>query len=507
MAKKDKSYLMEIGRYTSFSFIGEIARYLFLIVASAIVTNAFGAKVYGQYAYVISFLTIIITLSGLGLGSGVMFYGQKFRQAGQESKVKGTIAFAYIAVAAAGGIFTAAVMIFANPISKILLNSPDYGPLLFKMAPLIVIEALYGLSLTVLRSLKRIARYSLIRNIFYHMVRISAILVCFFVFGIKGIDGIVISTYTAYVFVLIYSIFIQYRNTEIGNPTAVSKKEKWEMVKYSLPLFMSSIISILLRQADIIMLGHIKTEEAVAIYKISVQLCAIIPFFKHITATFFGPMISSLYHSGKRNEMIHTYRTVTKWSFTFGLMIFLGIVLFGKSGLHIFGREFIEGHTALILVACGSMIGVMTGQTGSMNAMTGHPKFNLISSIVTFTVNIILNIIMIPKYGIVGAATATLISAIIGNSLSLLYLYSTQKIQPFNYKYIKPLVAGAVSYTVVYLLNHMIMWDGMTDILIKGSIFVLVFTGIILIMKLDEEDKVILNSMHSTIAGLLKRKN
>jgi len=507
LVKKDKKYLTDIGKFTSFSFIGEIARYLFLISGSAIVTNTFGPKVFGQYSYIISFLTILITLSGLGLGNGVIYFSQKYRQKGFEIKALGVIAYAYVLVAIAGGFFTAVVMIFSEPISRILLNSADYGPLLFKMAPLILIEALYGLALTVFRSFKRIARYSLVKNIFYHAVRITVILVCFTVFGLKDISGIVISTYFAYTSVLVYSFISQYKKSEIGNPSAITKTEKVDMIKYSLPLFMSSIIGILLRQADIIMLGFIKTEEAVAVYKISVQICAIIPFFKHITGSFFSPMISSLYHAGKKEEMIHTFKEVTKWSFTVGLMIFIGIILFGKSALHLFGEDFIYGHRALIIVACGFLAGVAAGHTGSMISMTGHPKFNLLSSTVTFTVNIVLNILLIPKYGILGAAVATLISSIVSNSMSLIYLYITQKVQPYDIRFLKPIVAGVVSYTVIFSLNHMIMWDGMTDILIKGCIFVLVFAGTILILKIDDDDKIILKSMLNAIAQKFKKGN
>lgn len=505
MNKKDKTYLKDIGKFTSFSFIGEIARYLFLIIAAAIVTNLFGAETYGRYAYIISFLTILITLSKLGLGSGLVFFGQKYRQNGQIDKARGIIGFAYVSVALTGAIFTALVIIFAGPISRVLLNSPDYKTLLVAMAPLIFIESVYTLSLDILRSLKRIARFSLVRNIFYHVIRITAILLCFSVFGLKDISGIIIPTYIAYISVLAHNVYNQYKSGEIKKPSVVERSEKKALLKYSIPLFMSAIIAILLRQADILMLGFIKTEEAVAVYKISVQICAIIPFFKHITATFFGPMISSLYHSGKKDEMIHTYSTITKWSFTIGLMIFIGIILFGKSVLHLFGREFIYGHTALILVASGSLIGVVTGQSGSMNAMTGHSKFNMISSVTTFVVNIVLNIILIPGYGIIGAAVATLVSTVIGNSMTLIYLYIKQKIHPYDIKYIKPIIAGGVSYLTIYFLNRIIMWDGMTDVVIKGFIYVIVFSGSIILMRLDEDDKIILKSMFNTIMRLFKR--
>lgn len=506
MENKNKAYLKDIGKFTSVSVIGEVARYIFLLAASAIVTNTFGVKIYGQYAYIISFITILITFSGLGIGHGVVYFGQKFKQNGDDLKARGLMGYAYILVAVAGGGLTAIVMMFSEPISKILLNSADYSTLLFRMAPLIFIESLYGVSLSIFRSMKRIARFSLVRNIFYHAIRISVILLCFLVLDIKNINGLIISTYIAYISVLIYSLYNQYKNSDLGNPSGITKTERLDLIKYSLPLFMTSIIYVLLREADILMLGYMKTEDAVAVYKISVQICAIIPFLKHITGTFFGPMISSLYHGGKRDEMIHVFKTVTKWSFTIGLMVFLGIILFGESALHLFGRDFIYGYKALVIVACGSLAGVIAGQAGSMNSMTGHPRFNLISSVSSFTVNIILNIIMIPKLGIIGAAIATLAAEFLGNTLSLSYLYIKQKIHPYDIKYVKPIIAGGLSFLVIFLLNQVIMWDGATDILIKGFLFVIIFTGTIAVLKIDDDDKIILRSMYSSIARLVKKR-
>lgn len=505
MAYKNKEYLKDIGKFTSVSVIGEVARYIFLLTASAIVTNTFGVKIYGQYAYIISFITILITFSNLGVGHGIVYFGQKFIQNGENKKAGSLMGYAYILVAVSGGILTALVMVFSEPISKILLNSADYSPLLFKMAPLILIESLYGVSLSVFKSMKRIARFSLVRNIFYHVIRISVILLCFLVLEIKNINGLIISTYIAYISVLLYSLYNQYKNSDIGTPSEITKAERKDLIRYSLPLFMTSIVYVLLREADILMLGYMKTEDAVAVYKISVQICAIIPFLKHITGTYFGPMISSLYHGGKKEEMAHVFKTVTKWSFTVGLMVFLGIILFGESALHLFGRDFIYGYKALVLVACGSFAGVIAGQAGSVISMTGYPKFSLISSVSSFTANIILNIIMIPKLGIIGAAIATLVASVIGNALSLIYLYIKQKIHPYDSDYLKPIAAGGLAFLVIFLLNHMIMWDGATDILIKGLLFVIIFTGTMAAFKIDDDDKIILKSMCSSIAGLIKR--
>ncbi|MBN2557859.1 MAG: flippase, partial [Clostridia bacterium] len=458
MGGRKESHLEDIGRFTSLSFSGELGKYFFLIVSSALVTNLFGAEIFGQYTYIMSFLTIIMGFAKLGMGDAALYFIPRHEEFEQKEKTAAVASFTYIVVSAISAFLTLLIIVFSIPISEHLLNSRESSRLLVAMAPLVFIETLYGQTMSVFRARKRIGRYSLIRNIFYHIVRILAILVVFLVFGIKNVHGIVIPTYVSYIFVLAYSLWYQARDSMIGNPGILAGAEKIKMIRYGLPLFMSAIIHVLLRQADIIMIGYMIGTGQVAVYNIAVQVCTIIPFFSVLANVFFNPMVSSLHHAGKRAEMIATYQAVSRWMFASGLFIFLGLMLFSESVLHLFGTEFIAGRTALILVGFGTLAGIITGPSGGMNAMTGHPKFNLIASSITFAVNIILNLILIPRSGINGAAVATLASAFTGGIISLAFLYRKQKIQPYTWKYLKPIIAGAASYAAIAMINRYIMW-------------------------------------------------
>lgn len=505
MGNKDQTYLNDIGKFTSYLLIGETGKHIFLIISSALVTNFFGKAVYGQYAYVMSFISIVLVLASLGLSSGMQFFGQKFIQNNQRFKAKGVVGYVYACKAIFGTVLSVLIMVFARQISSVLLNSAEYAALLRAMAPLILIESLFEHAMSVFRLNKRIARYSLIRFIFYQIIRIAAILTVFFVFEMKNAFGLLVSTYTAYIILLVYSLYLQFSSSEIGKPSVLDSLEKKELVRYSIPLLLSSLISVVLRKTDILMLGHIKDSADVAVYSIAVQVCTIIPFLKRITGAFLGPMVSSQYHSGRKKEVIHTYQILTKWELTFGTMIFLGIILFGDSILHIFGKDFVSGHFALVLVACGYYAKVLAGQSGGILAMTGHPKVNLVTSVAALVVNIGLNLILIPRLGIVGAAIATMVSVIITSAISVIYLYYIQKIHPYTWQYFKPLIAAVISFITIKLLNRIIMWEGFSDVLIKGVIFVIVYSLLIYLLKISQDDRVILNGMISAVIRIFNK--
>ena len=91
--------------------------------------------------------------------------------------------------------------------------------------------------------------------------------------------------------------------------------------------------------------------------------------------------------------------------------------------LGIFGNEFIVGKTALLILLFGQIINILCGSVGYILMMTN--KQEILRNIIIFSafLNIILNILLIPKYGINGAAISSAISVAVWNIYSLIYIY------------------------------------------------------------------------------------
>ena len=86
------------------------------------------------------------------------------------------------------------------------------------------------------------------------------------------------------------------------------------------------------------------------------------------------------------------------------------LYLFGKEFLSLYGIEFAAGQTALNILLIGNMINALAGSVGLILKMTGHERDVLWTGIMAAVTNMVLNAILIPQFGIEGAATATTIS-------------------------------------------------------------------------------------------------
>jgi O-antigen/teichoic acid export membrane protein len=122
----------------------------------------------------------------------------------------------------------------------------------------------------------------------------------------------------------------------------------------------------------------------------------------------------------------------SKLIFWLSCPIILFIFLNSESLLRVFGYEFVNAEFSLRVLLIGQFFNILCGSVGYILMMTGNEKIlrNIIIS--SALINIILNIILIPQFGILGAAIASAISMIIWNITALIYIYNKYNFSTIN---------------------------------------------------------------------------
>jgi O-antigen/teichoic acid export membrane protein len=180
---------------------------------------------------------------------------------------------------------------------------------------------------------------------------------------------------------------------------------------------------ILNSRADIVMVGIIKGPEYAGIYTVANRGAELITFFLNVVEVVLAPTIARLYSSG---EMGRLQQIVTKSArLVLGLSLPLTLVLFiwGKWFLMMFGHDFTEGTTVLAILSIARLINAAAGSIGLLLIMTGYQRDSLMGIGISTTMNLVLNALFIPKFGIEGAATATAISMIAWNIILSIQVY------------------------------------------------------------------------------------
>lgn len=206
----------------------------------------------------------------------------------------------------------------------------------------------------------------------------------------------------------------------IGN-SSVKKIHLIKLIKLSLPMMVSNAVLFLLNWTDVFMLGYFRPMQEVGVYNVAFKIASIGLLVIIVFNVIIAPRIA-LYHQQNQMDQLKNYvQGATRLIALLTLPLVAGIMLFNDELLTLFGSEFLEGRTALIILSSGVLINALSGNVDQILNMTDQQVIMRNLSFVCIVLNVILNFIFIPEYGINGAAMASLMTTAVLN-ISSIYL-------------------------------------------------------------------------------------
>ncbi len=190
-----------------------------------------------------------------------------------------------------------------------------------------------------------------------------------------------------------------------GPPPVYEKRAWWQAV---LPLSLISGVGVLKSQTDILMLGWLLPSEQVGIYRAAVSVAGLVAFGLQAVNMVVAPYFAKFHAEGDRVRL-QKLVTRTGWlMLALAVPVVMVLLVSGGAVLALlFGPVYREGSVALAIMAAGQLVNVATGSVGVLLNMTGHEKDILRGSILSAVLNVVLNLVLIPRLGVSGAAVAS----------------------------------------------------------------------------------------------------
>ena len=195
-----------------------------------------------------------------------------------------------------------------------------------------------------------------------------------------------------------------------------------------MPLLVSGSLFLVISWTDTLMIGYFKTSADVGIYRVAFKIATLITFIQFAVNSIAAPTIAALYAKEDLSGLRKYVKQIGVINAAFAVPITLAIVLFPEWLLNMFGAEYIAGAELLPILAIGQLVNALAGPVMYILNMTGKEKLSQRIMIWMTGLNSLLNIILIPIYGIIGAAIATTISMVTWNVIAALYVYKYYKV-------------------------------------------------------------------------------
>jgi len=415
--------LVELLRGASAQFmtrsIGMVVSFaLFLLISRVHGTVAAG---------VFSLSLTVLNLFGLVALMGVHRATVRFvaEASGADSSAAVTRIYKQVLKLAVPSTLTAGLVLFLT--SRYLAYHVFNKPLLLNplraMAIALPFLGLSSINASAFRGLKRIAASTLVQSALPQLFTIAILSALAFTTCMR-------TTTPAYAFAggtVICAILstLAWRQTSAGLSRQAALPHKTvsisELLSVSWPMLITSAMLYVLGWTDIFLLGIFCSEADVGIYRAALKIALCSTFALEAIESIAAPKFASAFAQGRHAEVRLQVVFSSRLIVWLALPLSLGVILFARPLMAVFGPDFAAGSASLIILTMGFSANIACGVVGCLLEMTGHQKAIRNAIVVGASANVILNLLLIPRYGIVGAAIGTAVSTVLWKSMATLY--------------------------------------------------------------------------------------
>ena len=418
----NEKHFKELLLGSAMSFLAKITGIMLGFVLTFVIARFYGSEELGNYSIVLSVMSVAFIMGTLGTNTSVLrLLPEQIAKHSYCSAYRLYWKLFYI-VLSSSLVVSLVIYVFSERISNNLFHKPYLSDLLQAVAPVVIFASIGTLSVASIRALKNIKLFSILQTILpvIQLVFLLFLTLLFFQKYNSVYTWIIANLlWGTMAFYLLIKLFKASVNNKMDN---VSVPKTTNLLKISIPMMLTTVMSMIVTQTDIFMLGSMSTAKNVGIYSTAMKLSMLSTFILTSVNVILAPKISELYYSNKNDELKILMNKTVKLISLSSLPIFLVLIFFGEYLFSLFGKEFVTGYTAMILLLTAQAISVLSGPTEFFLNMTGYQNQLNYIIIVAAIVNILLNYLLIPRYGMNGAAFASMISLISLKIINTLYI-------------------------------------------------------------------------------------
>lgn len=489
---------MPMARGASLNIAGAACTKLVLFAVTAILAWVLGASALGRYAQAYALLTVLVAVAGLPFGSGTTRFVAMHRADGDEGALRGAVRLAV------GGTLMCAVVLAGllyglTPwIAHVVFHDAGLVTPLRLVAASLPPAALADAALSATAGFSRMRARAVINLILEPVVRLG-VMVVLMVLG-AGLTGAMAALVVSNVVQAVLAVRALRRY--LGPATRRPAYHPRALFTFSIVSGTAWLATNGLVWADTLILGALRSSADVGVYTVATRVVVLATFVIPAVTQAFAPRITDLYERGRTDELRHAYRVVTGWNLALTLPVFAVVLAFPGELLALFGRGFSVAVTVTMVLVVGQVVNAATGPGGMMLTMSGRPGWGLVDNVVTLALNVVLNLVLIPSYGIVGAAIAWSVSLTVVNAAKVVQIRVVLRMLPFEPGQLRALLAAAAAAGLGLLVAQ--PFSGFVRLAIGAVVVLACYLAVISVLYRGHEDRLVVRMLVRRTVAILR---
>ena len=438
----------------------------------------------GLIRQIISASTILIPLATFGVGASYIKFYPTFKKNKNEKNEYFTFYFLIISISY---LFIFSILNFLFIDIKNLFT--EKSELLFQYYDILLLILLF-MSFTSLFEAFLRSRYNTIMNNYVNGVSnrlLTSISIIIFSYGLISFNDLIFLQPLIYFIGLLILIFYSYKiekftiNLNFQN----IKKSFNKIINFNAYSFLGAFSTMLVLNVDVLMVTSILGLTETGIYTTAFYIGMIIEIPRRAISQISTPYISENLKSNNYSKIEKNYRDVSLHQSMIGV-IFLVLILINLDNIYNIipnTEKFISGKNVVYIIGISKLIIMSFSYNSELISLSKYYRFTVITILSLALLTIILNVLLIPLYGMEGAAIASLISITIFNIIKFLYIKLKMKISPFSIDTFKIILIGIFIY---YFSSFIPQFENIyLDIILKSIITISFYISILYSLRIS----------------------
>ncbi|HEY3954334.1 MAG TPA: polysaccharide biosynthesis C-terminal domain-containing protein [Streptosporangiaceae bacterium] len=501
-----KSGLAGVARGGTMNLAGAAVAAISTLGVTVLVTRHFSKYAAGSFFTATSAFLIVEMIGTLGAHNGLVYFIARFRSLDEDDRIPAVLRAALTPVIVASVALMIAMLVFANPLAHVLLNyHQGSGSTAGSTDGVNVIEvALRGLAFLVpfatlenavlgaSRGYREMRPTVIIDRVGVSIAQLAAVLAAAFSGSVALLAPLWALPYlpaTIIGWVWLRRIqrdapshpgdalpdvppelaaLLALATPEPGSRPAQPARPRWETLgrvarkrlagatrqdfwRFTTPRAVATVVSTIIQRVDIVIIAIMKGPVEAAVYTAATRFLVLGQFAGTAIARSSQPRLTELFTVRDRHGTNVVYQATTAWLVLLTFPIYLLVLVYGSQALAIFGHSYRAGYPVMAVLCVAMLAGALTGQVDIVLITSGKSSWSMLNGLLVLVTNVGLDLWLIPRHGILGAAIAWAVAITVSNVVPMIQLASVFRLQPISRGVIIAVLLTVVSFLAVPL--------------------------------------------------------
>ena len=458
---------------------GQLARFGYNLAAARLL----GAEALGTYALVVSVVQVGEVVAALGLDAALLRIANQHQGDARRRAVASVLSTGFMAAIVVSGL----ILLFSGRITSALHGGELLRLTLCSASAAIPVTVATLLSGHAIQASRKLGPKVMATQV---VAPAALLLLMIGARALSGVEAALVLPFVPSALLAFAWIVPAFRKSSgVGAGDLIRARVDPAMLNIALPLLAISIFGMFSHWIDIMMLGLLTDPRTVGLYHPAARTAGLL---RSVFLAFSGiaaPMIAACHARGDEAGIRKLYELVSRWVLTIVLFPALLLAVFPKEVLSIFGEGFPESSTALLLLSGSALLQAWFGLGSTVLAMAGGERLSLLNQAVALLLQVGLHLLLIPRYGLDGAALSTLAVTLLLSAARAAEMRWLLGIGLLSRKAWKPLLAATLTGGALMLARTLLVSPGPLPSLVAGAaVASILYPLLIWMFRLEREE-------------------